>query len=114
MPVEFQLSFRSQRYIGRHATANFIRREFDLEGRIEMSTLDQLANLIHTKFDIETAKLDPNVPMSEFGLDSLTLAELIFMVEDEFHVDVPDARTDIATLTGLAALIDELKGAAPA
>jgi acyl carrier protein len=79
-----------------------------------MSTLDELAKLIHTKFGIETDKLDPNAPMSEFGLDSLTLAELIFMVEDEFHIEVPDARTDIGTLAGLAALIDELKGATPA
>ncbi len=79
-----------------------------------MSTQEEVVKLIHAKFGIETDKLDPQTPMSEFGLDSLTLAELIFLVEDEFHIDVPDGRTDIGTLAGLAALIDELKASATA
>lgn len=78
-----------------------------------MDTLEELKQLIHEKFEIETATLLPDVPLSEYGLDSLSLAELLFTVEAHFDIDFPDRR-DIDTLKGLAALIDELRAAKPA
>ena len=76
-----------------------------------MKTLDELKKLLHDKFEIEPATLDPNVPLVEYGLDSLSIAELLFTVEDYFHLEFPDARADVNTLGGLAHLIDDLRPA---
>lgn len=74
-----------------------------------MTTLEELKQLIHEKFDIDAATLQPDQPLAEYGLDSLSLAELLFTVEEHFDLDFPDARQDVATLAQLAALIDELR-----
>ena len=73
-----------------------------------MDTLEELKQLIHEKFEIETSTLKPDVPLTEYGLDSLSLAELLFTIEAHFDIDFPD-RKDINTLRGLAGLIDELR-----
>jgi acyl carrier protein len=78
-----------------------------------MSTLNELKQLIHDKFDIDPATLDAATPMAEYGLDSLALAEFLFSVEDHFHVDFPDAQMQVGTLAGLAAVLDELRAAQP-
>lgn len=74
-----------------------------------MNTLDELKQLIHEKFDIGVATLKDDTPLADYGIDSLSLAELLFSIEDHFHVEFPDNRQDINTLTSLAALIDELR-----
>lgn len=74
-----------------------------------MNTLDELKKLLHEKFDIDPATLDANTPLAEYGIDSLSLAELLFTVEDHFHIDFPDTRSDVNTLSGLAELIDQLR-----
>ncbi|MBA5690702.1 acyl carrier protein [Rugamonas apoptosis] len=72
-----------------------------------MNTLQQLKQLIHEKFDIDITTLQADQPLAEYGLDSLSLAELLFTVEEKFDIDFPDSRQDINTLTELAAVIDE-------
>jgi acyl carrier protein len=74
-----------------------------------MSTLNELKQLIHGKFDIDVATLKDDIPLADYGIDSLSLAELLFSVEDRFNIDFPDNRQDINTLASLAALIDELR-----
>jgi acyl carrier protein len=76
-----------------------------------MKTIDQLKQLIHDKFEIDMPVLQPDLPLSEYGLDSLSLAEFMFTVEDEFDIRFPDRPENINTLAGLAALIDELRSA---
>lgn len=74
-----------------------------------MNTLEQLKQLIHTTFGIAPDILKPDQPLADYGLDSLSLAELIFTIEEHFNLDFPDARQDVSTLAGLAGLIDELR-----
>ena len=76
-----------------------------------MNTLQQVTELIHTKFDIDKATLLPDLPMADYGLDSLSLAELLFTLEEDFNIQFPDHPENIDTLAGLAALIDQLKQA---
>lgn len=79
-----------------------------------MNILNELKQLIHDKFDIDVATLKDDAPLADYGIDSLSLAELLFSVEDHFDVSFPDNRQDINTLTSLAALIDELRALHPA
>jgi len=74
-----------------------------------MSTLEELKQLIHKTFDIDAATLKADAPLEEYGLDSLSLAELLFAIEEHFNVDLPDSRSGVNTLAGLAALIDDLR-----
>lgn len=73
-----------------------------------MNTIDKLTGLISEKFDIEKSTLQPDLPLSEYGLDSLALAELLFTIEDDFDIEFPDRPEHINTLAELAAAIDEL------
>ncbi|NML44648.1 acyl carrier protein [Ramlibacter sp. G-1-2-2] len=74
-----------------------------------MDTIETLKQIIHREFEVPPADVDPDAPFADYNLDSLTVAELLFAVEDEFHVQVPDeAATTVTNLRGLAGLLDEL------
>ncbi len=78
-----------------------------------MSTLDRLTHLIHDKFGVALEVIDPDAPFASYELDSLTVAELMFEIDDAFHVTVPDsAATTVTTLRELATLIDALPAVA--
>jgi acyl carrier protein len=79
-----------------------------------MTTTDQLTQLLHEKFDIEKNVLQPDLPLSEYGLDSLSLAELLFTIEDDFDIKFPDHPDNINTLRELVTLIDALRSPAKA
>jgi acyl carrier protein len=77
-----------------------------------MSTLDRLTHLIHDKFGVALEVIDPDAPFATYEMDSLTVAELMFEIDDAFHVTVPDeAATTVTTLRQLAVLIDGLSAA---
>lgn len=75
-----------------------------------MDSIDSLKQLIHQQFGVEPSAIDPDAPFAQYDLDSLTLAELIFAIEDSFHVEVPDsAISTVTNLRELAALLDGLR-----
>lgn len=76
-----------------------------------MSSLIALQELIHSKFGIDPATLDPQASMREKGVDSLALVEFIFAVEDEFGISVPDEYATLDTLAQLAEIVDKLVAA---
>ena len=58
---------------------------------------------------VDTQAIEPDAPFADYNLDSLTVAELMFEIDDTFHVVVPDeAATTVTTLNQLAALTDRL------
>lgn len=73
----------------------------------ESSTLSEILKIIKDSYDIDPDSIDPNKPLAEFGLDSLSLAELIFAIEDHFHIQYPESRTQVQTLAELAQAVDE-------
>lgn len=74
-----------------------------------MTTLERLTDLIHDKFGVELDAIAPDAPFASYDLDSLTVAELMFEIDDAFHVTVPDeAIHKVTTLRELATLIDGL------
>jgi len=75
-----------------------------------VTTFNEVVQLIHDKFGVERDILDPATTLTEFGLDSLTLVELIFAIEEHFGIEIPD-HADIKNLKDLATLIDELRSA---
>jgi len=74
-----------------------------------MSSLKELQDLIHEKYGIEAAALDPHASMREKGLDSLALAEFLFAIEDHFSITMPDDDPNIDTLAELAVVVDRVR-----
>ena len=73
-----------------------------------MSSLKELQDLVHEKFDIDAAALDPNASMREKGFDSLALVEFLFAIEDRFGISMSDEDSNIDTLAQLSVLVDKL------
>ena len=74
-----------------------------------MSSLAEIQDLIRSKFGVEPAVLDPQASLRGHGIDSLTLVEFLFAVEDHFHISMPEKYSDVDTLVALAAAVDEVR-----
>jgi len=55
-----------------------------------MQTLDRIKDLAIKELSLDAGKIDPNAPLADLGVDSLTFIEFMFKVEDEFGVKVSD------------------------
>jgi acyl carrier protein len=67
-----------------------------------MDTLARIKHLAVKELSLDAAKVDPTAPLADIGMDSLTLIEFMFKVEDEFGVKVSDE--DLRSITCLADL----------
>ena len=67
-----------------------------------------LAQVLSEKYDVDPDAISPEATLTELGLDSLTIVELLFDVEDEFGIEIPEERATFQTLAEAAALVDEL------
>lgn len=74
---------------------------------IRMSTLSELQAMIQAKYDIDASTIDPNESLRAKGLDSLTIVEFVFDVEDRYKISLPDQNDSIETLSGLAEAVDK-------
>ncbi|HUQ27598.1 MAG TPA: phosphopantetheine-binding protein [Usitatibacter sp.] len=77
-----------------------------------MTVLERLARLLERDFDIPAASLGAAATLEGLDIDSLRLIEIVFAVEDEFGVTMPqdqgEIRARVKTLADLAAMIEEL------
>jgi acyl carrier protein len=78
-----------------------------------MTSYPYIAQVLIKKYDIDPEAIRPEATLTDLGLDSLSIAELMFDVEDNYDLDIPDSRMEFTTLGEAAALVDEyikLKG----
>ena len=73
-----------------------------------MSSYDYIKQLLVDKHDVKVEVISPDAKLAELGLDSLSIAELMFDVSDKYGIDIPDERANFTTLGEGAALVDEL------
>ena len=73
-----------------------------------MASFPFLAELLSDKYDVDAEKIAPEATLADLGLDSLAIVEMLFDVEDEYDIEVPEERAEFETLGEAAALIDEL------
>jgi acyl carrier protein len=72
------------------------------------TTLETVQKLIATELDLDPAQLDPGRPLTELGIDSLTVMECLFKIEDEFKISVEGSNLAVSTLQDIADLVDSL------
>ena len=73
-----------------------------------MTTLQTVQKLIASELDLDPAALDPNRPLQELGIDSLTVMECLFKIEDEFEISVSSSGLAVTTLQDIADMVDAL------
>ena len=67
-----------------------------------MDTLARIRELAAKEFSIDSGALDPAAPLDTLGVDSLSVIEFMFKVEEEFDVSVSDDELkNIRTLVDL-------------
>jgi acyl carrier protein len=73
-----------------------------------MSTLQTIQRMMATQFELEQDKLTPDAELESLGLDSLSVIEFMFNIEDEFNIKLPDERVELKTIQDIATVVDRL------
>lgn len=76
-------------------------------------TYTTLCSVLEQKFHVDPARLSPSICLEEIGLDSLSLMEFVFNVEDAFRLRIPedllDPRQGGVTLQHVCEVIEGLQ-----
>ncbi len=56
-------------------------------------------------------KLAPDARLEDLGVDSLGVLELLFRIEDEFHIKIPSDQVNLATIGDVVDYVDRLAAA---
>lgn len=76
-----------------------------------MSTFEKIQGLLIKKFDLDPADVKADSTLESLGLDSLSVIELLFDLEDEFGIKIPDDannRVKPNSVGEVVALLDSL------
>lgn len=60
------------------------------------------------QFDLKIEDLTPDATLESLGLDSLSVIEFMFNLEDELKIKMSDERVEIKTLQDVVNLTDKL------
>jgi acyl carrier protein len=60
------------------------------------------------QFDLKLEDLTPDATLESLGLDSLSVIEFMFNLEDELKIKLPDERVEIKTLQDVTDLVDRI------
>lgn len=86
---------------------------------MQQDLYDTVAALLTGEFRVDAGLVRPDATLESLGLDSLTLMEFVFAVEDRFDIRIPEGRLDPRqaglTLEGVVDVLEaELAGHAAA
>lgn len=73
-----------------------------------MSSYGYIKDWLKEKLDVKEELIRPEATLSDLGIDSLSVVELVFDLEDEYGIEIPEERADFSTLGEAAELVDEL------
>ena len=62
-----------------------------------MTTTDRIIAMLVMGFKVDRAQLSPAARLEDIGIDSIGVAELLFNIEDEFQLKLPDVPLDLAS-----------------
>jgi acyl carrier protein len=70
----------------------------------------KLAELVRQEKDIPDEKLTPETVLAEAGIDSLDALTILFSIEEEFKISIPDDRAKaIKTFGDMIDVVTELR-----
>lgn len=72
------------------------------------TTFEHLRSILVKDYKLSPDELTLDAPLEALGIDSLGIAELLFNVEDEFHITLSPDAVQLHTLGDVVRFIDEL------
>jgi len=76
-----------------------------------MSALQTIQRMMAEQFELKEEDLTPDAQLESLGLDSLSVIEFMFNIEDEFKIKLPDERVEIKTIRDIVSIIERQQGA---
>lgn len=73
-----------------------------------MNTHDRLIRIIADEHKLALDTLQPEARLDELGIDSLSVMELLFKIEEEFDIQVPNEQVPLVTIHDVASYVDSL------
>ena len=77
-----------------------------------MTTLQSVQSLLKANFNLSTEVLQPDAKLEDLAIDSLSVLEVMFAVEDKFKIVVPSepvaSQGPMKTIGDLVAYVDKL------
>lgn len=73
-----------------------------------MTILSRIQALLAKRFDLDVTTLRPERALNELGVDSLAVIEFMFVLEDEFGINIPQDDVSLDTIQDVANLIEKL------
>ena len=71
-----------------------------------MGSHAQIVELLVEKYGVDASKVSPEAKMADLGLDSLSVAELVFDIEDLFSIQIDTEDAEFSTFGDAVALVD--------
>jgi acyl carrier protein len=71
-----------------------------------MTTTSRIIAMLVKDFAVDPGKVTPDARLEDIGIDSIGVAELLFNIEDEFGLKLPDVPLDLATFGGVVLYVD--------
>jgi acyl carrier protein len=75
------------------------------------TTLERLQTLLTNKFSVPAEKVQPDARLETLGLDSLDLIEVLFEVEEEFNIRVPQEGGSALKTATVQDIVDSIEKA---
>lgn len=73
-----------------------------------MGSLQTIQRMMVEQFDLKLEDLTPDARLESLGLDSLSVIEFMFNLEDELKIKLPDERVEIKTVQDVANIVDRI------
>lgn len=73
-----------------------------------MSSLQTIQRMMVEQFDLKLEDLNPDAELDKLGLDSLSVIEFMFNLEDELKIQLPDERVELKTVGDVAKVVDKI------
>lgn len=72
------------------------------------TSFERLRAIVVKDYKLDVDQVGLETPLEALGIDSLGLADMLFNVEDEFHIFVPPEQVDLRTIGDVVNFIDAL------
>ena len=69
----------------------------------------KLIEIVRQEKDLPDDKLSPEVPLADAGIDSLDALTILFAIEEQFHISIPDDKARaIKTFGDMVTVVEDL------
>ena len=73
-----------------------------------MTTLERLQDILIRDYGLAREAVSIDAALESFGVDSLGMMELLFEIEKEFDIAIPNEQVELKTVDQVVAYIDRL------